>query len=253
MMRLFTPLISAILTIAMPAQALAANTCWTSDQVRAAEIREFYTFIMVGALRCRTDDATIMNKFVTFANRKTSALNEANLKLRGHYVTAVGTARAQNAVDVYATKVANRYGAGVAGIGCADLSSIVDAANAEASTTAALSAMARRSATQPLLDDARCDAIAAPLRFVQLAPPRRSPPPPVAAYSGLSRFEQVAYVRHMPARAEPTPRHFAPLAPPLSLPQPYPAIEPDHVPRLEVAPGFMNVPVTTPDTPTGRP
>jgi hypothetical protein len=151
MVRSLVIALAATAIIAAPAHA----SCWKSDQVAAAKVRDLETMLMVSALRCRAQGNMLAryNKFVVQAR---PALTQVNDTLRAHFAESVGAGRALNAYDGYVTRIANRYGAGADGLNCKDLSSITDAAVSERPSFQALAALAERAGVQPLLDGGTC-------------------------------------------------------------------------------------------------
>jgi hypothetical protein len=151
MLRTFVVALAAMVIAAAPAHA----ACWKADHVAAAKVRDLETMLMVSALRCRAQGNMLAryNKFVVQAR---PALMQVNDSLRSHFAEAVGQGRALNAYDGYVTKIANRYGAGVEGLSCADMVSITDAAIGEKPSFQALAALADRAGVQPLLDGDTC-------------------------------------------------------------------------------------------------
>ncbi len=137
--------------------------CWTQSEVAAAKVRDFDTMLMVSGLRCRFQSAALMTTYNAMVVRHRAALTEANLRLKGHFVAAIGGA---NALDRYITRVANRYGAGTEDLSCDSLQSIAQAAMNEPSTLAALTALADRAAVRPELPEGACPAL--PLQIAAL-------------------------------------------------------------------------------------
>lgn len=129
--------------------------CWTPGEVAAAKVRDLDTMLMVSGLRCRFQSAALLTTYNEMVVRHRAALTEANMQLRGHFTAAIGGA---NALDRYITRVANRYGAGAEDLSCASLQSIAEAAMAEPSTLAALTALADRAAVRPELPEGACAA-----------------------------------------------------------------------------------------------
>jgi hypothetical protein len=129
--------------------------CWTPREVAAAEVRDFDTMLMVSGLRCRFQSTALIDTYNTMVVRHRGALTEANMLLKAHFTAAVGGA---NALDSYITRVANRYGAGAEDLSCDSLRSIAEAALAEPSTLAALTALAERAAVRPELPEGACAA-----------------------------------------------------------------------------------------------
>lgn len=144
----------ALVALAAPAKA----GCWTEAAWTAARVRELDTMLMVEALRCRRTSHNFIETYNKFVTTSRPALVRANTTLRAHFATEVGQARALSAFDDYATRVANRYGAGQEGLGCADLASIAEAAAAAAGSGQPLAELAAIADLQPVLPGARCKA-----------------------------------------------------------------------------------------------
>lgn len=152
MLRTIVIALAATAVIAAPARA----SCWKADHVAAAKVRDMETMLMVSALRCRGGDATFISRYNRFVIQSRPALQQVNAKLRMHFADEVGAGRAAIAYDGYVTRIANRYGAGAAGLNCQDLSDITDAAISETPSFAALAALAERAGVQPLLEGGSC-------------------------------------------------------------------------------------------------
>jgi hypothetical protein len=136
--------------VSMPATAQAG--CWRADEVAAAKIKDLDTMMMVASLRCRASDRSILTRYNQFVVKNRAPLTQANAVLRAHFASAGGL----NAYDRYQVKVANRYGAGTDGLKCDDFASITNAALSERPGFAALSALAERAGTKPMLDAPHC-------------------------------------------------------------------------------------------------
>ena len=154
MIRSFVIALAAVVIVAAPAQA----SCWKTDQVAAAKIRDMETMLMVSALRCRGNGGTMIARYNQFVVKSRGALLQVNDQLRTHFAENDGAGRALGAYDSYVTKIANRYGAGAEGLTCDDLSAITDAALSETPSFVALSALAERAGVQPLLGGGECEA-----------------------------------------------------------------------------------------------
>ncbi|MBA3897231.1 MAG: hypothetical protein H0X36_08905 [Sphingomonadaceae bacterium] len=143
---------------AVMAAAPAQANCWKADDVRAAKVRDLDTMLMVSALRCRLGDTGLLERYNAYVVQDRAALTDVNNALHAHFAAEVGKAKALDAYDNYVTAVANSYGAGVTGLSCADMGSIVDAAMAEGASYEALSAIAERANVQPRLEGGACEA-----------------------------------------------------------------------------------------------
>lgn len=143
---------AACVIVAAPAQA----NCWKADAVAAAKVRDMETMLMVSALRCRAS-GDLLARYNAFVVQSRGPLTEVNDTLRGHFAESVGKSGALDAYDNFVTAIANRYGAGAAGLSCADMDAIADAALAEGTSFAALADLAQRAGVVPVLNEAACD------------------------------------------------------------------------------------------------
>lgn len=133
----------------------AQAACWTPDEVRAANVRDLDTMLMVSALRCRGGDSNFLAAYNDFVVNGRPALTDANNRLRHHF-TQVSARATEDALDRYVTRVANRYGAGVDGLNCRDFASLVRAAAASGNSIDELAALAERADIHPELGDGMC-------------------------------------------------------------------------------------------------
>ena len=146
----------ALAMAALASGGAAEASCWTPVQVRAAQVRDLETMLMVSALRCRKSPEDFMARYNAFVVHSRGALTEVNAQLRAHFSQSVGAAQALNAYDNYVTRIANRYGAGAEGLGCSDMGSIVDAAMHQGGSFDTLAALAARASVEPMLDAPAC-------------------------------------------------------------------------------------------------
>ncbi|WP_454558916.1 hypothetical protein [Parapedomonas caeni] len=98
--------IAAVLAL-LAGPSLAAP-CWSSSEVRAAQVREMQTLMMVGALQCRhiagNDALASYNRFVTRFRPHISSQNDV---LKARFARLHGNGAGQNAYDRYTTSLAN--------------------------------------------------------------------------------------------------------------------------------------------------
>lgn len=147
-------LAAAVATALVAGSANAA--CWSDAAYKAAQVRELDTMLMVEALRCRKTSANFVNDYNKFVVASRPALLQANAALRGHFAQQFGAKGALNAYDNYMTTVANRYGAGTAGLDCNDMASIVRTGLAAKGSAAALHEIAERAQMVPTVRGNRC-------------------------------------------------------------------------------------------------
>lgn len=138
--------------MATPAEA----ACWSDAAYQAAQVRELETMLMVEALRCRRTGANFLPEYNHFVQTSRPALIRVNDTLRAHFASQVGPKRALDAYDNYVTTVANRYGAGTAGLDCADMASIARAAAGARGSHDALAELAETAEMRPTIQGGRC-------------------------------------------------------------------------------------------------
>lgn len=144
--------IVAVVTLAAISVSPAQAACWSDAAVSAAKIRDLETMLMVSALRCRTADNAMLRQYNGFVARSRPALAAVNQILRAQFAGDGGL----NAYDRFVTAIANRYGAGVEGLGCDDMTSILSAAEAEDGSLEGLARLAAAAGVEPRLSDERC-------------------------------------------------------------------------------------------------
>jgi hypothetical protein len=144
--------IIAALTLSAISITSAQAACWSDTAVSAAKVRDLETMLMVSALRCRTAENVMLKQYNQFVIQSRLALTAVNETLRAQFAGAGGL----NAYDRYVTSIANRYGAGAAGLGCDDMTSILAAAQAESGSLNGLVRLANDAGVEPHLTDQRC-------------------------------------------------------------------------------------------------
>lgn len=98
---------TAAAVVAAPVQA----TCWKSDEVSAASVRELQSMLMVAALRCQVAGFPMMNDYNEFVQSNRLAISAMNDRLKAHFIHAMGAVGGQRAYDSFTTSMANGYGA----------------------------------------------------------------------------------------------------------------------------------------------
>ena len=189
------PVLVAVLAACLATQAQAG--CWSKAEVDAARVRDLDTMLMVSALRCRKVDAAFVARYNAFVKGAKPSLVAANTVLRARFAKM-----GASAFDNYVTRVANRYGAGVEGLACPDMASIVAAAAVEGKTLQRLNAVAQRAAIDPLTEGGQCGAVAAPL-YVATVVDAPSGVVPVRAV--LPMTSSLLFAANQPSRQPPTP------------------------------------------------
>ena len=105
---------------ATPAQA---QSCWGTEAVNAAKLRNLDIMLMVTALRCRMGADNFQPDYYNFSAAHQAELNVANGVLRAQF-TGAGATVANRALDRMSTGIANSYGMGHPDLGCHELRQI---------------------------------------------------------------------------------------------------------------------------------
>ena len=108
------------LVAATPAQA---QSCWGTEAVNAAKLRNLDIMLMVTALRCRMGADNFQPDYYNFSAAHQAELNVANGVLRAQF-TGAGATVANRALDRMSTGIANSYGMGHPDLGCHELRQI---------------------------------------------------------------------------------------------------------------------------------
>lgn len=207
---------------AVPAQA--QTHCWAPREVRAAQVRQMQTMLMVAALRCRAAGIQMSEDYNGFVKTKLDALSAANLVIKQHFVQNGGT---QDDYDRFTTSLANSFGDDeTTSATCAEAATLAhDGAGAAAAE--ALEAIALVRVFPAALPGGSCEAPAAPVAMAALVPAEdaRALPPlvriaaPSAASAALPTFAPAApsgpglVALAAPAKATPLARYAAAQAP----------------------------------------
>ncbi len=108
--------------------------------------------IVVNSMADAAPTDAMLKQYNRFVTRSRPALAAVNQTLRSQFALAGGL----NAYDRFVTAIANRYGAGVEGLGCDDMASILSAAEAEDGSLEGLARLANAAGVEPRLSDERC-------------------------------------------------------------------------------------------------
>ena len=100
-----------------------AQSCWGTEAVNAAKLRNLDIMLMVTALRCRMGTDNFQPDYYDFSAAHQAELNVANGVLRAQF-TGGGATAANRALDKLSTGIANNYGMGHPELGCHELRQI---------------------------------------------------------------------------------------------------------------------------------
>lgn len=146
----------SVVAAAMLASGPATAACWSNNAVEAAYVRDLDVGLMVATLRCRTQGVEMTADYNKFVRDKRAVLIAANDDLRAHFAQGSNSKAALDALDRYATSLANSHGAGSAQLDCSDYQTLVRAAVSAKPDRAALIELAARAGSKPALPSGAC-------------------------------------------------------------------------------------------------
>lgn len=101
------PTISALaIAIAISGPAAAAPTCFTNKEMRASQVRQLQTELMVAALSCKDPSLDFAGRYNAFVHKFGKNLAENATTLRGYFSRRYGKRHAHH-FDAYITSLAN--------------------------------------------------------------------------------------------------------------------------------------------------
>ena len=98
--------------ISVPANAdLPKRNCWQNDEIAAAELHNFQTMLMVGALKCRDRLPAALEGYNRFMSVKRDLIVANQFLLMSHFIREYGDSSGTGAFRDYETSVGNRHSA----------------------------------------------------------------------------------------------------------------------------------------------
>jgi hypothetical protein len=83
--------------------------CWKADEQRAAEVHNFQTMLMVGALKCRNSVPAALDGYNSFMSSKRDLIVANQYVLMGHFIREYGDSNGLGAFRRYETHVGNKH------------------------------------------------------------------------------------------------------------------------------------------------
>lgn len=83
--------------------------CWKADEQRAAEVHNFQTMLMVGALKCRDRVPAALDGYNSFMSSKRDLIVANQYVLMGHFIREYGDSNGHGAFRDYETHVGNKH------------------------------------------------------------------------------------------------------------------------------------------------
>lgn len=98
-----------LLSVTAHAIPSPGSGCWKADEQRAAEVHNFQTMLMVGALKCRDRVPAALDGYNSFMNSKRDLIVANNYVLMGHFIREYGDSNGMGAFRDYETHVGNKH------------------------------------------------------------------------------------------------------------------------------------------------
>lgn len=97
------------LSIASANAAPPDRNCWQADEQRAAEVHNFQTMLMVGALKCRDRVPAALDGYNAFMGAKRDLIVANQYVLMSHFIREYGDSSGIGAFRDYETRVGNQH------------------------------------------------------------------------------------------------------------------------------------------------
>lgn len=96
--------VAAILSVAIAGPAFARPQCYSTQDVRAMQVRQLHYELMVAALKCQGGEVDFRDKWSNWVGRFGSAMNTNASHLRGMFARL---GKGQTGMDRYVTQLSN--------------------------------------------------------------------------------------------------------------------------------------------------
>jgi hypothetical protein len=98
-----------LLSVSAHAIPSPGSNCWKADEQRAAEVHNFQTMLMVGALKCRNSVPAALDGYNSFMSSKRDLIVANQYVLMGHFIREYGDSNGLGAFRDYETRVGNQH------------------------------------------------------------------------------------------------------------------------------------------------
>lgn len=92
-------------------QAAASDhaQCWRSYEMEAAKVRDLHIMLMVGALKCKSTNSEIADKYTAFLENKNGQLANYNTILKARFMRVNGITDGHRAFEQFNTRLGNSH------------------------------------------------------------------------------------------------------------------------------------------------
>lgn len=95
------------------AAASGQAQCWQSYEMEAAKVRDLHIMLMLGALKCKSSNSAIADKYTAFVEKKNGQLSNYNTILKARFMRTNGIADGHRAFEEFNTRLGNSHSGGV--------------------------------------------------------------------------------------------------------------------------------------------
>lgn len=103
--------VAAMSSLALMTSPVLAENCWYPHEMRAAQLRDFQSMLMVGTLQCKGANSGAVESYNRFVTKQRGLLDANNYVLKAHFLREEGIEKGGAAYDGYATSLANNRAA----------------------------------------------------------------------------------------------------------------------------------------------
>jgi hypothetical protein len=103
--------VAAMSSLVLMSSPVLAENCWYPHEMRAAQLRDFQSMLMVGTLQCKGANSAAVESYNRFVTKQRGLLDANNYVLKAHFLREEGIEKGGAAYDGYATSLANNRAA----------------------------------------------------------------------------------------------------------------------------------------------
>ena len=103
--------VAAMSSLVLMSSPVLAENCWYPHEMRAAQLRDFQSMLMVGTLQCKGANSAAVESYNRFVTKQRGLLDANNYVLKAHFLREAGIEKGGAAYDGYATSLANNRAA----------------------------------------------------------------------------------------------------------------------------------------------
>jgi hypothetical protein len=82
--------VAAMSSLALMSSPVLAENCWYPHEMRAAQLRDFQSMLMVGTLQCKGANSAAVESYNRFVTKQRGLLDANNYVLKAHFLREAG-------------------------------------------------------------------------------------------------------------------------------------------------------------------